>query len=120
MRISLTTVVATMLTSLVSPRSVLAEDTPRLPKSPDELAITLTVNEALEEGPVIFVVTLKNVCKDTLLYCQPGLSGAYCNLDADWKLTRTTAQNWFIHWDEWPRAIQRSIVVESGPRRVPL
>jgi hypothetical protein len=58
----------------------------RWPKSADELEVTLKVEEALEDGPVVCKVTLKNVGKDSLKYGH-GTSGkgAFCRPAGNWK-----------------------------------
>ena len=45
-----------------------ADEQARWPQGPNELAVSLLVKDALEEGPVVCTVTLKNVSKARLKY----------------------------------------------------
>jgi hypothetical protein len=67
------------------PSASSADAEPRWPHSPDELALSFTVKEALEEGPVVCTVTIKNVSTIPLKYATSADDkGAYCSVDADW------------------------------------
>jgi len=73
------------LSLLIAAQPARAEEEARWPKSPDELAVTLSVQHALEEGPVVCTVTLKNVSKARLKYATSMFEkGAYCAADAGW------------------------------------
>ncbi len=75
-----------ILTKLPAPASAQAEEQARWPQRPDELAVSLSVREALEDGPVVCTVTLKNVSKVELNYATSMFEkGAFCAVDADWK-----------------------------------
>lgn len=67
------------------------------PRSPDDLAVSLSVDEALEEGPVVCTVTLKNVSSSPLRYATAaGNDGAYCEPVGGWKARRKPLCRGFI------------------------
>jgi len=64
-----------------------AAERERWPRSPDELQVSLSVVQALEEGPVICKVNLKNVSAVPLDYATSMFDkGAYCGLDSRGKV----------------------------------
>lgn len=83
-------VVSIALLYLVVPTTSIAQVKSRLPKSPEELALSITVDEALEEGPLVCTVTLKNLSKDTLVYYTwSSWNGGWCRIDAGWRERQT-------------------------------
>jgi hypothetical protein len=58
----------------------------RAPARPDDFGIKLTVDEAIEEGPIICTVTLENRTRHTLEYfAKSADAGAFCTVHASWK-----------------------------------
>ncbi len=89
MRNSLATTFAIALVSLALTDQVVAKEGSRLPAGPEELALTLTVDEALEEGPIVCTLSLKNLTKDTLrYYAWSSGGGGWCHLDTGWKVRK--------------------------------
>jgi len=84
-RIRAVIIAGALLTFVPFARSVAKEEL-RLPSSPEELELSIAVDEALEEGPLKCTVKLKNLSKDTLRYF--GWSdgdGGWCRIDSDRK-----------------------------------
>jgi hypothetical protein len=69
-------------TSLVRPRPG-----PPWPRGPSELDVRLAVIEALEDGPVICEVTLKNISSSDLqVGAKSGVIGGFCRPEAKWRI----------------------------------
>lgn len=65
----------------------------RWPKSEKDVLVTLDVEEALEEGPIVCRVVLMNTSGDSLLFSATRAhgnvnDGAFCEVEAGWKVRR--------------------------------
>jgi hypothetical protein len=89
---------AITLSVLLAPTPVPAADDPPYPRNPDDLQVSLNILVALEEGPVICEVTLKNVSDKPLCHgYRSDSTDAFCELVGQWKARGEPMRGGFFH-----------------------